>query len=217
MSDTDRVLRADAERTNRQILQAAQRVLSADPAATMADVARAAGVARTTVHRRFTTRESLIEAMSAWAVRQVYDAMADEHADTAPPLVALYQVTARVLEVKIATPEMSHQATPSIETLQIQDKMAAKCLKLLTRAQEAGILRNDVDLEWARHVYYALINEVIREDSVDVNTLATRVVDTLLRGIGSGASLAGLGQTGCAGAFYSAGQDRHERSDVIRG
>jgi len=44
-------LRADAERSIRSILEAAERVLSADPAASMEQVAEAAGVARTTIHQ----------------------------------------------------------------------------------------------------------------------------------------------------------------------
>ncbi|MGO4427746.1 TetR/AcrR family transcriptional regulator, partial [Streptomyces sp. MCAF7] len=45
-----RPLRADAERTMTAILEAAERTLSRDPAATMEQIAEAAGVARTTVH-----------------------------------------------------------------------------------------------------------------------------------------------------------------------
>ncbi|MGH8877293.1 MAG: TetR/AcrR family transcriptional regulator [Stackebrandtia sp.] len=190
MPETERALRADAERTQQQILSAAQRVLSADPAATMADVARAAGVARTTVHRRFVTRESLIEAMSEWAARRVHDAIDAGGDDTVPPLVGLYQATARVLEVKIATPDMTHQVAPSAATLEIQSKMADKCRQLFQRAQDSDVLRADVDLDWARRVYYALIHEVIDDERADLNTRATRVVDTLLRGIGTGASVA---------------------------
>ncbi|MGH8920783.1 MAG: TetR family transcriptional regulator, partial [Actinomycetes bacterium] len=52
--------RADAERTVQAILEAAERVLSADPTASVEQIAAAAGVARTTVHRRFATREALI-------------------------------------------------------------------------------------------------------------------------------------------------------------
>ena len=65
--------------------------------------------------------------------------------------------------------------------------MVAKCDRLFRRAQEAGIVRHDVDLIWARRVYYALIHEVSQDAAPDEDTdaLATRVVDTLLRGIGT--------------------------------
>lgn len=190
MPDTRRALRADAERTHQLILSTAQRVLTANPAATMADVATAAGVSRTTVHRRFATREAMIEAMGEWTARRVCDAVESGGADSAPPLVALYQVTARILAVKIDIPEVSRQAAPNAATRECRAKVAHRCTDLLRRAQRSGMLRDDVDLDWARRVYYALIHEVIDEDNADPYDLATRVVDTLLRGLGSGTSLA---------------------------
>ncbi|HEY9379181.1 MAG TPA: TetR family transcriptional regulator, partial [Jiangellaceae bacterium] len=48
-----RPLRADAERSVRAILEAAERVLADDPSASMEQIAEAAGLARITVHRRF--------------------------------------------------------------------------------------------------------------------------------------------------------------------
>lgn len=189
MPGTGRALRADAERTHQLILSTAQRVLSTNPTATMADVAGAAGVSRTTVHRRFATREAMIEAMGEWTARRVCDAVDAEGTDAAPPLVALYQVTARILAVKIDIPEVSRQAAPNAATRECQAKVAFKCRDLLRRAQQTGVIRADVDLDWARRVYYALIHEVIDEDDADPSALATRVVDTLLRGVGSGASL----------------------------
>lgn len=186
---TDKALRADAERTSQQILQAAQRVLTADPTATMADIAKAAGVARTTVHRRFDTREALVRAMSVWSARRVHDAIDTAYADSAPPLIALYRVTAQILQAKTATPEMVHHVTPDPETARIQSMMATKCVGMLRRAQESGVLRSGVDLVWAKRVYYALIHEAIEDDESDVDVLATRVVDTLLRGLGGSTGL----------------------------
>ncbi|MDG4862728.1 helix-turn-helix domain containing protein, partial [Streptomyces sp. T-3] len=67
-ASTPRPLRADAERSVRVILEAAERVLAADPAASMEHIAEAAGVARTTVHRRFANRQALVDALADSAV-----------------------------------------------------------------------------------------------------------------------------------------------------
>lgn len=84
-----RPLRADAERSVRAILEAAERVLATDPGATMEQIATAAGVARTTIHRRFAHRQALIDALASSAARQLAQAVEDGRPDTAPPLVAL--------------------------------------------------------------------------------------------------------------------------------
>ncbi|MBM7774484.1 AcrR family transcriptional regulator [Actinokineospora baliensis] len=61
-------------RTRRAILDAAVTVLTADPTAPLADVATAAGVGRTTVHRYFPERAELLTALSRHVQDQVVEA-----------------------------------------------------------------------------------------------------------------------------------------------
>lgn len=183
-----RPLRADAERTVRTILEAAERVLARDPAATMEEIAVAAGVARTTVHRRFSTREALIAALGEWASRQLEAAVDQARPDTAPPLVALYQATANVLRVKISWSfSMDTALATGDEVAEIQRRILDTCDRLFRRLQDSGALRRDVDPAWARRVYYALIHETCQDGgtAADPETLATQLIDTLLHGVGT--------------------------------
>jgi AcrR family transcriptional regulator len=188
-----RPLRADAERTVRTILEAAERVLTRDPAATMEDIAAAAGVARTTVHRRFSTREALIASLAGWASRQLEAAVDEARPDTAPPLVALYQATASVLRVKFSWGfSMGTALAKGGEAEEIQCRMLETCDRLFRRLRDSGALRADVDPIWARRVYYALIHEACQdvgtESGPDADTLATQLINTLLRGVGAPAA-----------------------------
>jgi AcrR family transcriptional regulator len=182
-----RPLRADAERSVRSILEAAERVLSTNPAASMEQVAEAAGVARTTIHRRFANRQALVDAMAALAVRQLMEAIEAGRPQTAPPLVALHQITVNVLRTKISWGfALGQPAAPESVVAQLQQQVVRRCLELLGRIRDLGILDAQADLDWTRRVYYALIGESLHgpDADADPDVLAGRIIDTLLHGAG---------------------------------
>ncbi|MBE1532561.1 AcrR family transcriptional regulator [Actinomadura algeriensis] len=188
MSETAaRSLRADAERSVRVILEAAERVLAEDPGAPMEQIAAAAGVARTTIHRRFANRQALIEALASSAARQLAQAVDDGRPDTAPPLVAMHRITANVLQVKSAWAfALGLPAAPDSEAAVLHQDIARRCTAVLKRAQADKLIDDAADLDWVRRVYYALIGESLNGDAAgaDPDALAARVIDTLLHGAG---------------------------------
>ncbi|MEU8525179.1 MULTISPECIES: TetR/AcrR family transcriptional regulator [Streptomyces] len=180
-------LRADAERSVRAILEAAERVLAAEPGASMEQIAAAAGVARTTIHRRFANRQSLIEALASSAARQLAQAVDDGRPDTAPPLVAMHRITANVLQVKSAWAfALELPADPDSDAAVLHEDINRRCIAVLERAQAEKLIDEAADLEWVRRVYYALIGESLRgnADGADPDALAARIIDTLLHGAG---------------------------------
>ncbi|MFE1028034.1 TetR/AcrR family transcriptional regulator [Streptomyces sp. NPDC058818] len=190
MSETAaRPLRADAERSVRAILEAAERVLSADPGASMEQIATAAGVARTTIHRRFAHRQALVEALASSAARRLAQAVEDGRPDTAPPLVALHRITANVLEVKGAWAfALGLPADPDSEAAAVHQDIGRRCITVLERARADKLIDETADLHWVRRVYYALLGESLQgnpdDAGIDTDTLAARIIDTLLHGAG---------------------------------
>ena len=187
-----RALRADAERSARAILEAAERVLAEDAGASMEQIAEAAGLTRITVHRRFANRQALLEALSVSAMQQLLEAIQEARPNSAPALVALYRVTANVLRVKSAWRfTLNHDASLSEAAAALWAGIDSHTVELLARAQREGLLAPATDLGWMRQVYYALLSEALNRpeperDSAeqDADALATLVIDTLLHGGG---------------------------------
>jgi AcrR family transcriptional regulator len=65
MAETEPTLRADARRTRERVLDVAAQLLADAPGTTMSDLAAAAGVGRSTLHRHFPSRRNLDEALRA--------------------------------------------------------------------------------------------------------------------------------------------------------
>ncbi|MEU0069797.1 helix-turn-helix domain-containing protein [Streptomyces sp. NPDC006332] len=191
-TDMARALRADAERSVRAILEAAERVLAQDANAPMEQIAEAAGLTRITVHRRFANRQALLEALTVSAKEQLIDAIEDARPDAAPALVALYRVTANVLRVKSNWRfTLSHTNAHSEAAAALWAEIDGHTRELLSRAQREGLLAPDADLDWTRQVYYALLGEALDRPGADADPaaqdsdmLATLVIDTLLHGAG---------------------------------
>ncbi|MGW0561475.1 TetR/AcrR family transcriptional regulator [Streptomyces sp. NPDC003016] len=187
-----RALRADAERSVRAILEAAERVLTDDAGASMEQIAAAAGLTRITVHRRFANRQALLEALAVSAKQQLIDAIDEARPHSGPALVALHRATANVLRVKTSWRFTLSHATPhSDAAAALWADINTRTLDILARAQHEGLLAPTADLEWTRQVYYALLSEALNRPGAeqdpaaqDPDALATLVIDTLLHGAG---------------------------------
>jgi AcrR family transcriptional regulator len=182
-------LRADSQRTLAAILSAANEVLSRSEGAALEEIALAAGVARTTVHRYFATRDDLLRALSVWVAKQLIDSVVAARPETAPPLIALHQMTVNVLEVKIAWAFALDSHSRSSEAERMHSDVRQTCQQLFERLRASGSIEKDADIDWVQRVYFALIRETVQgANGDDADQLATRIVTTLLRGASAAAA-----------------------------
>jgi AcrR family transcriptional regulator len=144
----ERPLRADARRNRERILEAARHAFAEHGAsAQMDDVARGAGVGVGTVYRHFPTKEALIDALVAEKVRTTTDNMrlALEIDDPWGAFAAALRRNAEVMAADAALREALIRLGPAVghagEEHAELDELAER---LVARAQEAGVLRDDV-------------------------------------------------------------------------
>lgn len=153
--------RADAERNIAAITNAALEALAENPDASMAEIARRAGVVRATIYMHFPTREALLDAVMEDATAQVAEASRQAEPERGEPKEALERVLLatwrqlsqfhNILQINInrlSAKELRRRHLPV--TMQI--------VPLLERGQEDGVFRSDVSALWLIAVVRAIVH-----------------------------------------------------------
>jgi AcrR family transcriptional regulator len=157
--------RADAARSVSRILDAAIDALANDPDASMAEVARHAGLVRATVYVHFPTREALIAAVTERAmseVIEVIEAAEPERGDPADALRRVVTETWRTLGRYHALIELNTRL-PQAELRHRHRSVLATLEPLIARGQRAGTFRTDVPATWHLSMLMALIHAASAE------------------------------------------------------
>jgi AcrR family transcriptional regulator len=147
--DAAKPLRADARRNRALVLETAEAVFAAKGvSASTEEIARQAGVGIGTVFRHFPTKEALLEAIIISRLRRLADE-ADSLATAGDPGAAFFAFFTRTVDqsaTKIAFVDALAGAGVDVENAisQVGQDLQQAIGRLLTRAQKAGAVRNDV-------------------------------------------------------------------------
>jgi AcrR family transcriptional regulator len=178
-----RRLRADAQRNEDRLLQAAAEAFASQGAsASVKDIARAAGVGIGTLYRRFPSKELLIEATYRQEVADLCDA-ARGLAASRPPADALRAWMGLFLDFMAAKQGMADALrvvlTDEAERLETRAQLTAAIGHLLSAASQSAT-RPQAD---ASDVLMALGGISLITASEQRPELATRLIELLLHGI----------------------------------
>jgi AcrR family transcriptional regulator len=151
-SSTSGPLRADARRNRGRILEAAEAVFPVSGlSAPVEEIARRAGVGIGTVYRHFPTKEALFEAILVSRIERLTEE-AGSLSSATDAGAAFFELFGRIVEEAgarkafadaLARAGVDVKAATSAAGQELLRELGA----LLTRAQQAGAVRHDVDLD----------------------------------------------------------------------
>jgi AcrR family transcriptional regulator len=162
MRDSQRDRSGVRDRTRRAILGAAASVLARDRGATLAEVAAAAGVGRSTLHRYFADREQLVQAAVEDSLRALDQSMEDAALDQGPPLEAMRRLVAAMVGVGdrllflFGDPRVLEGREGPMAT-------GGPVIELIERGQAEGVFDPEVSPGWVEHVLWALVYTAAEE------------------------------------------------------
>jgi len=142
-------MRADARRNRARILVAAEEVFATKGAsASTEEVASRAGVAIGTVFRHFPTKDDLLRAVMKELLRRLMEELQSLNVD-GDPATALFTFFAGMVEqaaAKKTVVDLLAQAGVHVDIAEPVQALRRAIGGLLTRAQQAGAVRQDVQL-----------------------------------------------------------------------
>nr|MDT0663609.1 TetR/AcrR family transcriptional regulator [Micromonospora sp. DSM 115978] len=188
-------------RTRTAILSAAAEVLARDRTATLADVAEAAAVGRSTLHRYFPDRDELFRAVVEDSVQVLATSVSDAAIDAGPPLAAMRRLVAAMVDVGdrilflFGDPRTLENYGPAYDPDGPECDPAAVgqgpgadrgTLDLIERGQAEGVFDPEVGSDWIQSVLWGLVYtgcEAAREGRLPRHGVAATVIRTFENGI----------------------------------
>lgn len=184
MSEVESIEGGPRARTRKAILDAAMTVLADNPTAPLTDIAAAAEVGRSTLHRYFAERTDLIRALALHVHALSNAAIEEAEPDCGPPLDALRRVVECQLDlgpiVLYVYTEPSISADAELKAhLDTGDEIIAEMLsKVSTQPATAPP-------GWARRVFWSLLlagYQAAKEDGTPKHRIVDAIMATLTTG-----------------------------------
>jgi TetR/AcrR family transcriptional repressor of mexCD-oprJ operon len=152
--------------------------------ASLADVARAAGVARSTLYRYFPTRDTLLAALAESGANEVGSRIAEAVDGDIPVPEALARLTRALLAVGTKYVALTALRPKPDEANNVE--LTSRLVQLFRRGIDEGTLRKGLDPEALASIYGDLLGGAIIRSatgSVSAETASILIVNVLLDGV----------------------------------
>lgn len=174
--------------SDRRILERAASVLAEGHGRTMQEIADMSGVGRTTLYRRFRTREDLLRAIFEQAIVEASDGVAAAHIDQGDPRAAIERVAEELLKVGDKYRVLFQEKTAYTDHAQGKEGFLETLRDLVRRAQAEGAVDPSLPIDWVLGALGAMVATAIRligTGELARNHAADMVTRTLLDGVRS--------------------------------
>ena len=178
--------RADAERNVAAILDAAVDLLADDPGASMAEVARRAGVVRATLYAHFPSRAELLEAVVTRALGQAQSEMDAARPQDGPAGEALARLVAATWPVINRHRRIAEAVAGTMGNADLQRRHAPivdRMRELIRRGQKDGVFRADLSADWLAACVIGLMHtgrDEVNEGRMTAAEASEALVSTVL-------------------------------------
>ena len=180
--------RVDAVRNVERILDAAMTCLARRPNATMADIAKEAGLGRVTLYGHFASRPALIDAVVGRVVErgELTLAAVDLVADPREALTRLIHSSWELVDQSRSIITAAEGELSPERIRELHDHPASRVESLIERGRVEGLFRTDMPTSWLVAVLHQVLHGAGAEiasgrlDPTDAPRLITETVFTLL-------------------------------------
>lgn len=162
-----RAPRADAQRSRAAILDAAVRLLNADPETRLEAIAAEAGVTRQTVYAHFPSRDVLLAAVIARVTDEVVAAMDAAEPESGTATAALFRLleasTEAVNRYPVLREALSRVATPAADDRRLHAPISERITAVIARGQDGGEFDVALPARWHATVTIELAHAAAHE------------------------------------------------------
>jgi AcrR family transcriptional regulator len=173
--------------SDRRIIERTAAVLAEGHGRTMQEIADRSGVGRTTLYRRFRTREDLLRAIFEQAIAEAREGIKAAHPYDGDVRDAFDRVIEEMLKIGDKYRVLFQEKTAHSEHIDTKSTFVQMLRELIVRGQQDGTIEPNVPVEWVLGSMGALISTAIRligSGELARNHAADLVARALFDGIG---------------------------------
>ncbi|MFI0487420.1 TetR/AcrR family transcriptional regulator [Actinomadura sp. 9N215] len=130
-------------------------------AASMTDIAQAAGVARATLYRYFPSRQALLYALYEAALADLTERLADARLETVPVEEAVARMTRATIAATSRYRALGLFDRSPREARRVERQLAAPLRAVFERGAAGGTFRRDLPVHTLAELYFSLLEGVV--------------------------------------------------------